>query len=231
MKKSIANATKFNYTKITGDMMNDGLFKNIDSVEIEKILKSLNARKVSFKKDMTILSNLSNTYEIGIILSGKASLIRIDYNGVRSIVSELTTNELFGGCFSDYMTDEMSVISNSDCEILFVEYNLLLGQGRRKVPSQEQLIQNIIDILVKKINSYNRRIEILNKRSIRDKLLEYFHILKMEQKSNTIYIPFSYTTLAEYLSIDRSAMMRELKNLKDENIIMTNNRKVTLILR
>ena len=29
----------------------------------------------------------------------------------------------------------------------------------------------------------------------------------------------SYTTLAEYLSVDRSAMMRELKNLADEGII------------
>ena len=211
--------------------MNEGIFKSIDPTELDKVLKSLNARKISFKKDMTILSNLNNTFEVGIILSGKASVIRIDYNGVRSIVTELSTSDLFGGCFSDYMNDEMSVISDSNCEVLFVEYNLLLGKESKKVLHREQLIENIIDVLVKKISSYSRRIEILNKRSIRDKLLEYFHILESEQKSNIITLPFSYTTLAEYLSVDRSAMMREIKNLKDENIILTDKRKITLIFR
>lgn len=209
----------------------NGLFKNIDPTDIEKVLKSLNGRRISFKKDMTILSNLNNTFEVGIILSGKASLIRIDYNGNRFIVSVLGPSDLFGGCFSDYMTDEMSVISDTDCEVLFVEYNLLLGRGDKRIIYREQLIDNVIDILVNKINSYNRRIEVLNKRSIREKLLEYFHILEVEQSSSTITLPFTFTTLAEYLSVDRSAMMRELKNLKEENIILVDRKKITMIIR
>lgn len=208
----------------------NGLFKNIDPQEIDKILKHLQGRKTFFKKDMTIQSNLTGSNEIGIILSGKASLIRIDYNGNRSIVSELNTSDLFGACFNDYMSEELSVVSDTPCEVLFVQYSLLFGKGKN-YPSKEIVIENIIDILVKKISSYNRRIEILNKRSIREKLLEYFHILEMEQASPTFILPFNYTILAEYLSVDRSAMMRELKNLKDENIIKTENKKVTFIYR
>ena len=89
----------------------------------------------------------------------------------------------------------------------------------------------MIDILMKKINNYNKRIEVLNKRSIRDKLLEFFHMLEKEQSSSTIHLPFNYTVLADYIAVDRSAMMREIKNLKDEEIIKTDNRIITIIYR
>lgn len=207
------------------------LFKNVPESDIPDLLKSLNARHIAFKKDMTILSNLSNTNEVGIITSGTSSLIRIDYNGNRSIVSDLGTSDLFGGCFSDYMNEEMSVIANTDCEVLFVEYDRLLGKNGKRTKYHELLIENMIEILMEKVNSYNRRIEILNKRSIRDKLLEYFHILEKEQSRTRITLPFTYTLLADYLAVDRSAMMREIKNLKDEGIIETSGRTITLIYR
>ena len=37
------------------------------------------------------------------------------------------------------------------------------------------------------------------------------------------------TTLAEYLSVDRSAMMRELKNLADEGIIERDGKKLRIL--
>lgn len=207
------------------------LFKNIDPKDIEHVLKILNGRIVPFKKDMTILSNLNNNNEVGIMVSGEAALIRIDYNGNRTIVSELHKNDLFGGCFSDYMNDEMSVIANAESEVLFIEYDKLLGIGNKRYNYHEIIIENMIEILVKKINTYNRRIEILNKRTIREKLLEYFHILEKETSSNTFKLPFTFTVLAEYLAVDRSAMMREIKNLKDEQIIKVENKNITIIYR
>lgn len=212
-------------------MKEANLFKNVPDDDLENLIKSLNGRRISFKKDMTILSNLNNANEVGIVMSGSASIIRIDYNGNRTIVSDLKKNELFGGCFSDYMNEEMSVISDEDTEVLFVEYDRLLGISGKKSIYHGLIVENMIDILMKKINSYNRRIEILNKRSIREKLLEFFHILEKEQASRTIRLPFNYTVLADYLAVDRSAMMRELKNLKDEEIIKAENRTITLIYR
>ena len=39
----------------------------------------------------------------------------------------------------------------------------------------------------------------------------------------------SYTALAQYFSVDRSAMMREIKNLSDEGVIRRNGRNVELL--
>ena len=49
--------------------------------------------------------------------------------------------------------------------------------------------------------------------------------------SRTIYLPFSYTDLADYLSVDRSAMSRELKSLEDDNFITRNGKKITLLYK
>ena len=82
----------------------------------------------------------------------------------------------------------------------------------------------MIGILSKRIYEQNERIEILTKRTIRDKLLKYFNSRIKETSSRVIYLPFTYTDLADYLGIDRAAMMRELKNLKEEGFITTTGR-------
>ena len=64
---------------------------------------------------------------------------------------------------------------------------------------------------------------------IREKLLCYFDQLARREKSETVTLPFSLSALAEYISADRSAMMRELKKLKEEGVVQTENRRVTIL--
>ena len=42
-------------------------------------------------------------------------------------------------------------------------------------------------------------------------------------------MPFAFTTLAEYLSVDRSAMMRELKKMREEGLVHVEGRTITLL--
>ena len=65
---------------------------------------------------------------------------------------------------------------------------------------------------------------------LKDKLISYFKILSEKNFSKTFTLPFSLTDLADYLSIDRSAMMRELKSLKEEGFIKKSDKnKITLL--
>ena len=86
----------------------------------------------------------------------------------------------------------------------------------------------MLKLLSQKIVELNERVEILSKRSIRDKLLSYFELLASSNPKRSFLLPFTYTDLADYLSVDRSAMMRELKNLKEEGFIQTNGKKITI---
>ena len=79
-----------------------------------------------------------------------------------------------------------------------------------------------------KISINNNRIEILTNKTIRNKLLAYFKIVSKRNNSKIIYLPYNYTDLADYLAIDRSAMYRELKNLKEEGLIEIKDKKIRL---
>ena len=208
--------------------MNDLLiFENIDSNDIDRMLKCFEARRIVYKKDRTILSNVLNTNVVGIILSGEANMIRYDYNGNRTIIEKLSHNSVFGEVFS-YLGNDISVIATSECEVLFIEYSHLINRCRKNCPCHTIFTDNFLKLLSKKIIELNERLEVLSKRSIRDKILSYFDLLVKGKSSKTFSLPLSYTELADYLSVDRSAMMREIKNLRDEGFIKTNNRKITL---
>ena len=60
--------------------------------------------------------------------------------------------------------------------------------------------------------------------------MKYFNIMSARSLNRTFYLNFSLTDLADYLSIDRSAMMRELKTLQEDKIISKEKNKITLLV-
>ena len=69
----------------------------------------------------------------------------------------------------------------------------------------------------------------MTNKSTRDKLLAYFNMVSRRNGSRIIYLPFSYTDLADYLAVNRSAMTRELSNMKVEGLIETKGRRIKLL--
>ena len=205
----------------------NSIFDGIDENDIKKMLLCFEARRRTFKKDRTIVSNIINIKMIGIIISGTANIERYDYNGNRSIIEKLEKNSIFGEVFSRLGSD-ISVIATSDCEVLFIEYEHLIKRCKKGCLYHNILTNNVLQLLSKKIIDLNKRLEILSKRTIREKLLSYFELLANDNPKRKFTLPFTYTDLADYLSIDRSAMMREIKNLRDDGFIVTDGKKITL---
>ena len=83
-----------------------------------------------------------------------------------------------------------------------------------------------LDWLIGLIES--ERVDVLSRRSIREKLLCYFNQLAEKEGSRTFQLPFSLSMLADYIATDRSAMMRELKRLKEEGVLRSEGRRITL---
>ena len=88
-----------------------------------------------------------------------------------------------------------------------------------KCKFHKELEKNLPILIMNNTIKLNTRIELLTKKNIRDKLLTYFNLLSTRKLSKTFSLPFSLTDLADYLSVDRSAMMRELSHLKEEGFI------------
>ena len=204
------------------------LFTKISEKNQEKILKILEASTLNFKPNCQILTSVKLDNMIGIVLSGYMQIIRTDYNGNRTIIEELTENDVFGTTISS-LTDECEIITKEDTKIVIIDFNNILNDVENNLSYYKQFIKNLLEIYSDKINTKNERIEILTKKTIRDKLLEYFKIVSKRNNSKKIYLTMTYIELADYLAVDRSAMTRELKNLSEEGFIKREEKKITLL--
>ncbi len=177
-------------------------------------------KKKYFKKNQVITTYIQKRNQICILLSGEADLVRYDFNGAKSIIEHYTNYDIFGEAFySIAVNNELSVEAKKNCEVLFYSYNNLYNECKSNCKFHKQLTEQFSKIVVYKMKSLNTRIEILTKRSIREKILGYFNILSTRALSKSFTLPFSLTDFADFLSVDRSAMMREIKCLKDEGFI------------
>ena len=204
------------------------LFANISEKNQEKILKILEATTINFQPNCQILTSVNLNNMIGVVLSGYMQIIRIDYNGNRTIIEELTENNVFGTTISS-LTPECEIITKEETKIVVIDFNNILNDVENNLSYYKQFIKNLLEIYTDKINTKNERIEILTKKTIRDKLLEYFKIVSKRNNSKKIYLTMTYIELADYLSVDRSAMTRELKNLAEEGFITRSDKKITLL--
>lgn len=202
-------------------------FENISPKNREKLMRSLEANIHTFKSGMNILSNANNENLLGIIIYGYIQIIKTDYNGNITIIEKLEDNAIFGNMISNISNNEYQVITKEETKVILLDYDRILNNLKQN-SAYYQFIQNLLKIISNKIHEKNERIEVLTEKTIRNKLLKYFDVIKPNTYSKIIYLPFTYTELAEYLSVDRSALMRELKNLRDEGIIETKDKKIYL---
>lgn len=191
--------------------------------------KCARVKQKVFNKGEVITTYLVKREQVCILNSGVADLIRYDLKGNKSIVERYKKDDIFGEIFYNVSTNnELLVIAKETCDVSFFEAEYLYTPCPMNCEFHKQLNQDLLQRIIAKSMNQSIRIELLTKRTIRDKLLYYFQFLSGSM-SKTISIPFSYTDLADYLNVERSALMRELKNLASDGIIERKGSTIKLI--
>ena len=188
-------------------------------------------QKRTFSKGSVITTYIEKRRQICILVSGKADLIRYNLNGSQDIIDKFTKHDIFGETFYPVNSNnELVVKATENCEVLMFLYDDISIKCKQNCKYHAELSANLLEIVMQNTMHQNTRIEVLSKRTIRDKLLTYFSILSNKNYNKKIIIPFSLTTLADYLSVDRSAMMREIKSLIDEGFIIKENKNTIKLM-
>ena len=197
------------------------LFKGFTKEEIASLLECLNAVVKTWKKGEYIFQAGEVTEYFGMILEGKVQIINDDYWGERQILAGFGKGQLFGEAYACMGQTPLliSAVAVEETQVLLLNAHRVLQTCTSACDFHRRLVENLVGILAKKNLTLTRKIDQISKKTIRGKVLAYLSSEAGQQDSNDIVVPFNRQQLAEYLSVDRSALSSELSKMQKEGII------------
>lgn len=162
------------------DLERSPLFENISYQEYCRMLTCFQAVQRTFRPDELVYDFGSPKNDaVGIMERGEAALIRIDEDGVSTVMEELGPGGVFGRtlAFSGTARDSLEVICRTPCDVLFIDYAHILKRCENACTHHSLLVQNMLKLMSDKAQGLSRRVDVLSRRSIREKLLCYFRQL------------------------------------------------------
>ena len=207
------------------------LFYDIEEGELLSMLGCLDAKVEFFDKKYTVFAEGSPAKHIGIVLSGSAQVVQVDYYGNRSILSKLAPSEMFAEAFACAEIEALpvSVIANEPSEIMLIDCRHILHTCSKHCVFHQKMIFNLMRDLATKTILFHQRIQVTSKRTTREKLLAYLALQSKKAKSSTFTIPFDRQELADYLEVDRSGLSAEISKLRHEGVLESDKNRFKLL--
>ena len=201
--------------------LNSPLFADIAQSDLSTMLACIGYHISTFRKGEIVAFEEENIRHIGIILSGAVDMIKEDLWGNKTMLVRMHKNEMFGETFA-CGEDNLSVATfmvSEDARILFMPFDRVMHSCTMACVFHHRLIENMVHIIASKNRDLIRKVEVVSKRTMREKILAYLSIQSQQQESRYFEIPLGRVELAEYLCVDRSALTRELAKMRDDGLI------------
>ena len=151
-------------------------FDNLSKAQITKLYDLLGVHVYKYEKNQEILPTIRNDNIIGIILEGFAQIENIEYNGNEMIKENLSKNSVFGNNISYTNSDDCQIVAKQNTTVLVIDYNKLMNPSNLNHNYFNIFFSNLFDIINTKFRKTNERVKVLEKKQIREKLLEFFEI-------------------------------------------------------
>lgn len=209
------------------------LFQGFNDEEMENFLSDTLSYTRTFCKGEEIYPFNQEIHCGGFILSGEVNIQTDAGDNKGGIVGKSYPGELIGHAFhiAGQTNDVAHFIAGcDDTDVLFSDFNCILC-NQCKNNSYICFLENLIRYLSNTNITLNRKMEILNQKTLRDKLLICFSQMADKYGSSSFTIPFNRDQLAQYIGSERSSVCRELGKMQDEGLIRLNGNHIILLFR
>ncbi|MCC5464691.1 Crp/Fnr family transcriptional regulator [Pelosinus baikalensis] len=202
-------------------LVSSPIFHDISPSQLDIMLDCLNPKINTYNKNSYIAVQGEPYTGLGILLLGEAAIIKESASGSRVIMTVIGPGDLFGEmiAFSPRKHWPASVFAQGTCSVMFLPPEKIIGECTQVCGGYKQLIKNMLVLLSTKALMLNQRVEYLAIKGMREKISIYLlEQYKINQK-NTFVLPLKRNELADFLSVSRTALSRELGRMRDEGII------------
>ena len=197
------------------------LFAGVEEEDVFSMLSCLGARLRTYKKGEYVLRQGQNLSDILVLAEGGLHIQRDDYWGNRSILGHIGVGEIFGEAYaspeSGALLNDVVAVENSS--VFFFDVKRVITTCSSACRFHTLVVQNLFFAISEKNRSLVQKLDYLSRRTTREKLISYLSEEAKKQNSSYFTIPFNRQQLADYLSVDRSAMSNELCKMRDDGLL------------
>lgn len=207
------------------------LFEGMADTELESVLYTLNPILRQYNRQDFLFHAGDPAHYLGIVLEGSVTVLQEDFWGNRNIIAKLVCGDLFAEAYacSPKQCMGVSVMTDTGATILYLDALTILSLPHEGKPSNVLLFRNLLTTLARKNVVLNEKLRHLTQRSTREKLLSYLSEISTQLHQSTFEIPFDRQQLADYLSVNRSALSKELSKLRQEGLLTYHKNQFTLL--
>ena len=197
------------------------LFEGIRKEDMPAMLRCVGYHVSAYHKGETVALEEDQIKHVGVVLSGAVDMVKEDLWGNKTLLMRMRQQAMFGetfACGSDTLS-AVTFLAAEDTEIFFIPFWILMHSCSMACEFHHRLIENMVRLVADKNRELMRKIEIISKKNLREKILAYLSWQAQLTGSRYFELPLGRVELADYLCADRSALTRELSNMRAEGIL------------
>ena len=208
------------------------LFQGIREHEIEAMLTCLSAEERTYGKDAYIYRAGDVTGRLGVVMEGAVNIIKDDVWGNRKIIENIGGGQIFGETYACLKGEPLmvDVQASERSRILFMDVNRILTTCSSSCDFHNRLIRSLMYVLAGKNLMLTRKMDIITPKSLRERVMVYLSQESVKQGCRTVTVPFNRQQMADYLSVDRSALSAELSRMQRDGVISYEKNRFTIQL-
>ncbi len=197
------------------------LFAGISEDEIVAMLSCLDASLREYQKGEYVFRQGEHPNHITVLVKGELHIQRDDYWGNRSIINRVGVGEMFGEAYIAPESEALlnDVVAIRDSAVIFLDVKRSMTVCSSACRFHSMVVQNLFFAISDKNRGLVQKLGYISKRSTREKLISYLSDEAKRQNNASFIIPFNRQQLADFLSVDRSAMSNELCKMRDEGLL------------
>ena len=202
-------------------LTNTQLFRGMEPADVEGMLGCLIAKECAYQKGEIIFAEGLPTEQIGVVLSGRVIIELGDVWGNNSVLSSIGPGGVFAEAYACVPGEPLmvNVTAAEDTQALLLNIGRVLEPCPRLCPYHLRLVRNLLRLCAGKNLQLSRRVLHTGPKSIRKRLLSYFSECIKRTGSYSFDIPYNRQQLADFLSVERSALSNELSLMQRDGLI------------
>ena len=202
---------------------NSRLFAGIRVDEIQPMLSCLQAVERKYPRGAYIFHTGEEVRALALLVRGTAHIQKEDFWGNRSLLASLAAGDIFAEAYAMPGSGAMrsDVVAVESCTVLLMDVERVLSRCTNSCAFHARLTENLFALLAEKNRILARKADYLAQRTTRQRLLAYLSEQAQRSGSAEFTIPFNRQQLADFLSVERSAMSAELSRMQAEGLIET----------